>query len=46
MPTTLKTFGKGLAVFLLFMVVTNVAIRPLVRAVSVRAGVPQLGGII
>ena len=46
MPSTVKTFAKGLGVFLLFLVVTNVAVRPLVRTVSAKAGVPQLGNLI
>jgi len=46
MPAYAKTFAKGLGVFLLFMVVTNVAVRPFVRTVATKAGVPQLGNLI
>lgn len=46
MPTSLKTFAKGLGVFLLFTVVVNVAVRPIARKVTAAAGVPQLGNII
>jgi len=46
MPAYVKTFAKGLGVFLLFMVVTNVAVRPLARTVATKAGVPQLGNLI
>ncbi len=46
MPTTLKTFAKGLSVFLVFLVVTNLAVRPIVRNVATKAGVPQLGNLI
>lgn len=46
MLSAVKTFAKGLGVFLLFMVVTNVLVRPMVRTVSEKAGVPQLGNLI
>ena len=46
MPTSFKTFGKGLAVFVLYLVVVNVAVRPIVRRATAAANVPQLGAII
>jgi hypothetical protein len=46
MPTTVKAFAKGLGVFLLYLVVVNVAVRPTARLVTTKMGVPQLGNMI
>lgn len=46
MKAFLVKAGVGLVWFAGFSIVTNLAVRPLVRAIAAKAGVPQLGNIL